>query len=172
MSGIISGIICDWTTYGGSHCKKIIGGDTDPKSKELRRFCGLHQDLIVRYTRIKEDELCETSKDIKISPRTYKHVKSIMTSLGYEDEDIVEVYLPGGSVEEANISNKDYITLVSDNSRFYYLPEKGQSRAKDLKILLKKYCQSSSVVHYAGIKYCEECYKNKVKDCPRISLIS
>jgi len=164
----MSRVICDWTTYKGSHCKRIVGGDTD--SKELLRFCDLHRDLIAEYSKVKEDELCETFKEIKVVPRSYKHIKTIMSSLGNED-DIVQVYLSGGSIEEADISNSDFVTLNSDNSRFYYVPKRGQNRAKDLKIILKEYCQSNSMIYYAGFKYCEECYK-KMKDVPRISLVT
>lgn len=166
----MSKVICDWTTYKGNHCKKIVGGNTD--SKNLLHFCDLHQDLISKFSKVHDDdELCETFKEIKVVPRSYKHIKTIMSNMGNED-DIVQVYLAGGSVEEAELSNNDFITLISDNSRFYYLPKRGQNRAKDLKIILKEYCQCNSVVYYAGCKYCEECYKSKVKDAPRISLIT
>jgi hypothetical protein len=165
----MSRVICDWTTYKGSHCKKIIRGDIDDK-KSLK-FCDLHRDLIVEYLRIKDpEELCETFKEIKVVPRSYKHIKTIMSSLGNED-DAVQVYLSGGCIEEADISNDDYITLNSDNSRFYYSPKRGQNRAKDLKVILREYCQHISVIYHGETKYCEECYK-KLKDVPRISLIT
>jgi hypothetical protein len=171
----MSRVICDWTTYKGSHCKKILGGDSgqwlkDVDGKKSLRFCDLHRDLIVEYSRIKNsEELCETFKEIKVVPRSYKHIKTIMSSLGNED-DTVQVYLSGGCVEEADISNSDYITLNSDNSRFYYVPKRGQNRAKDLKIILREYCQHTSIIHHGETNYCEECYK-KLKDVPRISLI-
>jgi hypothetical protein len=166
----MSRIICDWTTYKGSHCKRIIGGDVDNK---LLRFCDLHRDLIAEYTRIVDqpEELCEIFKEIKVVPRSFKHIKTIMSSLDNED-DSVQVYLAGGCIEEADISNSDYIVLLSDNSRFYYVPKRGQNRAKDLKVILREFCQHNCIINYGGTKYCEECYKNKVKDGPRISIIS
>jgi hypothetical protein len=168
----MSRVICDWTTYKGNHCKKIISGCNDDKcSKQLHMFCDLHRDLIIEYTRvIEKEELCETFKEIKITPRSLKHIKSIMTSIN-NDDDTAQVYLAGGSIEDADITNTDFIVLNSDNSRFYYNPKRGQNRAKDLKIILREFCKSNCVIGYNGTKYCEECYK-KLKDVPRISLIT
>ncbi len=161
-------IVCDWTTYKGSHCKRIINTDNS------KQFCNIHCDLITKYSRIKESEhdceLCEMSKEIKIIPRSYKHIKTIMSNLNNED-DIVQVYLAGGSIEEADITNTDFIVLNSDNSRFYYAPKRGQNKAKDLKIILREFCQYNCIVSYDNTKYCEECYK-KIKDVPRISCIT
>ena len=92
-----------------------------------------------------------------------------MASIKNED-NIVQVYLAGGLIEDADISNIDFITLNSDNSRFYYFPIRGQNRAKDLKIILREYCQHLSIVNCRGNNYCEECYV-KLKDVPRISCI-
>jgi len=153
-------IVCDWSTYKGSHCKKIVNGT---------KFCDLHNDLINSYSKICCDDFCETFKEIKIVPRSYKHIKAIMSGMKNED-DIVQVYLAGGSIEEADISNMDFIVLNSDNSKFFYLPKRGQNKAKDLKIILRDYCQNNSVISLKGVKYCEECYK-KLKDVPRISII-
>ncbi len=166
-------VICDWTTYKGSHCKRIISNcyREDDNSKQLRGFCSLHQNLIAQYSKIEDkDELCETFKEIKITPRSYKHIKAIMTSLN-NDDDIVQVYLTGGSIEEADLTNTDFIVLNSDNSKFFYTPKRGQNKAKDLKIILREFCQHNCVVSYSGTKYCEDCYK-KLKDVPRISCFS
>ncbi len=163
----MSKIICDWTTYKGTHCKKIITHDL--KSHDLK-FCDLHRDLILEYSRIKEDELCETFKEIKITPRSHKHIKSVMAGLN-NDDDNVQVYLAGGSIEEADITNLDYILLDSDNSKFYYNPKRGQRRSKDLKIILREFCQNNSIIKCNNSKYCEECYKKNIKDAPRISCI-
>ena len=133
------------------------------------KFCNLHRELIAGYSLIKDDDLCETFKEIRVTPRSHKHIKTIMAAMGNED-DIVQVYLSGGSIEDANISNSDFIILDSDNSKFYYNPKRGQNKAKDLKIILKEYCKNNSIVLYSGIKYCEECYK-RLKDVPRISLV-
>lgn len=159
--------MCSWSTYKGNHCKKII-----TRICENQIFCDLHRILITEYLKNKEDsdELCETFKEIKITPRSHKHIKFIMDGLNNEDEN-VQVYLAGGSIEEANITNMDYIVLNSDNSKFYYAPKRGQNRAKDIKIIFREFCKSNSVIIFNDTKYCEECYK-KLKDVPRISLVS
>jgi hypothetical protein len=161
-------IICSWSTYKGNHCKKIIS--ICDNVKQSIRFCPLHRELMAEYLRLKEDELCETFKEIKIVPRSNKHLKTVMNSLENED-DKVDVYMAGGSIEEADISNIDYIVLDSDSSRFYYNPKRGQKKAKDLKIILREHCRNNSVVSFDNIKYCEDCYKKCMKDSPRISLI-
>lgn len=172
-------IICGWTTYKGSHCKKIVSIDSDDitikEGKDIKqciRFCNLHRELITEYQSLKEDDgsLCETFKEIRVTPRSYKHIKTIMESM-QNDDDVVQVYLSGGSIEDANITNTDYILLDSDNSRFYYNPKRGQNKTKDLKVILNNHCKNNAIVHFAGTKYCEECYR-KLKDVPRISLIS
>lgn len=163
----MSKLICDWTTYKGNHCKKLLSYE-DEKSAFM--FCDIHRDVILRYSKSNVDELCEKFTDIKVSPRSYQHLRSVMNSLNNED-DTVQVYLAGGLTEEADISNEYYISLNSDNSRFYYNPKRGQRKSEDLKIMLRKYCQNNSIIKYDGICYCEECYKN-LKDVPRISLVT
>lgn len=168
-------IICNWTTYKGSHCKRTISINEINNKDDIQlicnlKFCGLHRELIIDYEKLNGDEMCDIFKEIKLVPRSQKHIKTIMKSLNNED-DIVEVYLAGGSIEEADISNIDYITLISDDSHFYYSPKRGQNRTKDLKIILKEYCKNNSLVNFSGTKYCEECYR-KMKDVPRISLIN
>lgn len=161
-------IICAWSTYKGSHCKRLIH-----RGDEGQKFCELHANLISEYTRIKSDEvdLCETFKDIKLVPRNQRHVKYVMTSLGYEDEETVQVYLAGGSVEEADITNYEYIILNSDNTCFYYNVRKGQNKAKDLKIMLREFCKNDALIKFGETRYCEDCYRKTLKDAPRISLI-
>jgi len=167
----IASIICNWSTYKGSHCRRNIHqNDVKDKDKTPSRYCILHKDLIVDYKKITEEELCETFEEIKIVPRSYKHIKSVMASMDNED-DIVEVFMTGGSIEEADISNNGYIILVSDNCKYYYESKKGSKNAKDLKIILKRYCKNNCVVSVSDIKYCEECYK-KLKNVPKISVIN
>ena len=163
-------IVCGWTTYKGSHCKKIVHIDSK-EDKFLIKFCNLHRELMAEYQKIKdwEEELCEIFKEIRVTPRSHKHIKTIMESISNED-DIVQVYLSGGSIEDADITNIDYILLDSDNSKFYYSPKRGQNKAKDLKVILKDYCKNKAVIYFSGTKFCEECYK-KLKDVPRISLV-
>ena len=96
---------------------------------------------------------------------------------GFEKSELIyELIEPaamqeGNYGEEADISNKDYITLNSDNTNFYYTPQRGQNKAKDLKVILKEYCQSVGIINFSHTRYCEECYKKTLKEAPRISLI-
>jgi hypothetical protein len=152
--------ICSWSTYNLGNCKKVI-------SKV--KFCELHGEIIQRYKKLEENDLCQTSRKIKLCPRSYKQIKEIMKSMNNED-DIVDVYLAGGVIEEANLSNPEYIELVSDSAKFYYNPQKGQKKADKLKIILVEYCQNQSIVSFDNVEYCETCFK-KLKDVPKISLI-
>jgi hypothetical protein len=168
----MSQIVCAWTTYKGSHCKRIVQSDDKNCDKNCVRFCNLHSELIAEYQKLEEDDdsFCETFKEIRVTPRSYKHIKTIMQSMQNED-DIVQVYLSGGSIEDANITNSDYLILDSDNSKFYYNPRRGQNKAKDLKVILNDHCKNKAIVCFSGTKYCEDCYRTKIKDAPRISLI-
>ena len=114
-------------------------------------------------------------KKFRVIPRSQKHLYVVMTGLGYEvDEDreppLIDVYMPGGLIEEANIFHPNYIMLMSDSCKYYYAPKTGDRKAKDLKIILRKHCTGTGVVEYNEMKYCEECYK-KIKNVPRISVL-
>ena len=164
--------ICMWSTYKGNHCKKFVSCDDNCKTS--LNFCDIHRDLIAKYSKIEvkpEPEFCDTFKEIKLVPRSFKHLKSIMSSINNEDDN-VQIYLAGGCIEEADISDKDFIILHSDNSKFYYNPQRGQNKARTLKIMLRKYCENKCIINYNGTKYCEECYKKNLKDVPKISLIT
>jgi hypothetical protein len=153
-------IICKWSTYKGGNCKQFV---TD------NAFCKKHTELMTDFLK-KTDELCETYKEIKFKPRSYKHVKAMLCIYGYDDNTI-QVYLDGGSIEEADITNEEFIRLESDNELFFYNPQRGQYRAKDIKIITRVYCKNTSDVKYIDKHYCETCYK-ELKDVPRISLVS
>ncbi len=161
-------VICAWTSYKGGFCKKIIVADP----KRSVSFCTLHTEMSLKYSKVTgRNDQCETWKDIKVSPRSYRHIRSLMENMGYDDEDSIQVVFPGGSVEDANISNIDYICIDSDESKFYYNFVKGQKRTNSLKVLLRSFCKNEALISFGGVKYCEECYK-KMKDVPRISLIT
>jgi hypothetical protein len=99
------------------------------------------------------------------------HVKNMLQQYGYDDSTI-QVYLEGGSVEDADISDPEYIKLESDNSLFYYSPPKASCyKAKSLKIIVRAYCKNSSCVKFMDSHYCELCYRD-LRDVPRISLIT
>ena len=165
---IIDHPICHWTTYSGSHCRRtIVPGKKDD---EKIHFCSLHKQLILdyKYTK-KSDELCDTYETIKVTPRSYKHIRSVMNNMGNED-DLVNVYMVGGLVEEADLSDHKCVTILSDDYKYYYKPTRGQPKAKNIKIILKRYCQDNSIITIDGTKYCEECYK-KIKGVPKISVL-
>jgi hypothetical protein len=158
-------IICNWSTYN-THCRRNIK-HTD---KCINKFCSLHKELMEEYKKFNDsDELCETFQEIKIVPRSYKHIKSVMSSINNED-DTVQVYMSGGLIEDADITCSEYIELLSDNCRYYYNPRKGQNKVKDLKVILKRYCDNNCIVSVGDIKYCENCYK-KLKNVPKLSVI-
>jgi hypothetical protein len=118
-----------------------------------------------------KDELCDKYKEVKFKPRSYIHVKNMLQNYGYDDKTI-QVYLEGGSIEDADISEEEFIRLESDNSLFYYSSNKGSScyKAKSLRIIVRAYCKNSSCVKFMDSHYCETCYK-ELKDVPRISLV-
>lgn len=159
--------ICNWSSYKGDICKKIVMHNN---------YCDIHCEMIKKFKYIHDDSeglMCETFKTIKIIPRSHKHLITIMNNHGYTDEEYteyVQVYLNGGSIEDADISNEDYIMLVSDDSQFYYKPVKGAYKANSLKVILNDYCKHSAIINYNDSNYCEECYK-KLKGVPKVSLI-
>lgn len=160
-------VVCNWMTYKGNHCRK----NTLKNGKTSCKYCLMHKEIINDYKKVKKsDELCETFKEIKMIPRSHKHIKHIMASMD-NDDDIVQVYMSGGLIEDADISHELYILLLSDNSKFYYNGKRGQLKAKNLKIVLRKYCQNNSCVDVRGSLYCEECYK-KLGNVPRLNLVS
>ena len=86
------------------------------------------------------------------------------------EDDKVDVYIKGGYPEEADISNKEYVLLLADNTKYYYTAKRGQTKAKDLRVMLRYFCSNDSVIMIKDVKYCEECYK-KLKNVPNLSLI-
>lgn len=158
----IQNIICNWCTYNGTHCRRNILIDSKSKIK----FCAMHKQLYNIYS-LPVSDMCETEKYVTIIPRSYKHVHLIMRDLGYED-DIVDVKITGGSIEEANISNEDYILLLSDDTKYFY-NQTSKNKALDLRIKLRKYCDKKSLIRYNDVNYCEECYK-QLKNVLKLSI--
>jgi hypothetical protein len=165
----INAVICNWSTYKGTHCRRNI---LPTKCPGKINFCAMHVILIKDFTRMSDPGiLCDTFADIKLVPRSYAHIKSVMKEISNED-NIVDVFC-GGSSERAKIT-KNYILILSDSSKYYYTDHKsneGNYKARNLKLLLKKYCDGISVIKYNEVQYCEECYK-KTKTLPKISLIN
>ena len=163
-------VICHWSTYHGTHCRRTIHQPTKGTQVTL---CPLHKELSVDYEKTDEGQLCEVNNEIKIVPRSYKHLKSVMKQLNNEDEliEVITKETVGGLVEEADMSEVDYIKLLSDDARYYYSSsERGQKRAKDLKVVLRKYCPNNAVIRARGGVYCEDCYKI-LKNVPKVSVI-
>lgn len=160
----IQDVICNWCTYNGTHCRRNIALD----SKNGIKFCSMHMQLYGTFS-LPNIDTCEIQKDIFIVPRSYKHVKLVMKELGYED-DIVDVKTKGGIIEEANISDEECIVLLSDDTRYPYAHDpKNKNKLKDIKIILKKYCENKSSIKYNDVNYCEECYK-QLKNTLKLSI--
>jgi hypothetical protein len=121
--------VCEWYGYDKKRCKRESRG---------KKFCKIHNVLIKDYSIIKDDEdddsMCCLNRDIKIKPRSKKHIDMIMKELNY-NENMVEVSMSGGSIEEGDITSDDYILLTSDETCYYYEPEKGQLKASSLRII-------------------------------------
>ncbi len=163
---LIKNEICDWTTNGDKHCKK-----NSVVAYGKNKYCNLHYKIISEYHINKDDNyLCDTFVNIKVIPRSYKQVSYFMQSIDNEDT-IVDIMFPGGCIEEGDISNKEYISLLSDDSRYFYINNRGEYKTKDMKLILRKFCKNSSVINVDDTKYCEDCYK-KIKNAPRISLLN
>ena len=111
-----------------------------------------------------EDVLCEYSESKSIVP----HSKSMIVNKFEVDrvdlDDLVEVDIHGnrGLEMEATIEYDQYIMLESDNTKkFYYKPQRGQLKAKDLKVHYVYYCPNpAKLQRHDGSKYCIECYNN------------
>lgn len=168
-------VICHWSTYNGTHCRGTIatGGKLQKQS-----LCKLHKELIKEYTITPKTPnpkdsniLCDHTQDLKVSPRSYVQLMSIMKSLGIEDTYTVDIQLQGGLIEEADITNEEYILLVSDNAKYMYSPKKGERKAKDLKIMFRKFCGKNSVIFTRECNYCEDCYK-KLKNVPKLAVVN
>ncbi len=91
-----------------------------------------------------------------------------------DDEEQIEVTTKdttGNLTEEANISDKQFIKVLSDDTEYYYdSNDKTKKKVQSLKVVLKKFCQNDAVVNARGGKYCEECYK-KLSNVPKLSVI-
>lgn len=157
--------ICDWISCDGKRCKK-----QSTSTYGDYKFCKLHKKMIKDYVVDEETEdLCDSFVNVKIIPRSHKQIVYFMKQIDNE-ETTVEVLFPGGCVEEADISESEYISLLSDDSRYYYKYERGDLKAKDLRLLLRKYCKNNGIIEIDGTKYCEDCYK-KNKNYPKLDMI-
>ncbi len=164
-------VICHWSSYHGTHCRRTI---QQPGKGTKVTLCPLHQELVVDYKRFCSDEgiFCDTSKKIKFTPRSYKHLKYQLDKLNNHNVnlDVIIKGTVGELTEEADISNNEYIEVLADEEKYYYKPEKGQKKVRDLTVILREYCQHNAVIEARGENYCEECYR-KLKNVPKISVV-
>lgn len=164
-------IICNWCTYSAIHCRRNVEHDTNSDYN----FCSLHKHHFQVFFADKDpNSVCEVSKEVSVCPRTYKHLQTVLKEFKYDDT-IVEVKTKGGISEEADVSEHEYIMLMSDDTRYYYQREDGSfpkkcNRTKDLKVVLKKICTNESVIKYNNMNLCESCFK-KNKQVPLLSIV-
>lgn len=165
-------VICNWSTYHGTHCRRTIEQPTKGKKVTL---CPLHKELINDFKRVDKDEghFCESSKKIKFVPRSYKHLRYQLDKMNNKSYnlDVIIQGTVGELTEEADISNEEYIQVLSDDVKYYYNPDsKTKKHAKNLTIVLKHFCPNDADVYARGEYYCQECYK-KLKNVPKYSVV-
>lgn len=126
-------------------------------------MCKRHKYIMKSFEIVKnpKDVSCSTSRDLKVIPRSKSFLEQLYINLDIEYTDNVDVYFPGGLIEEGNISHENYIELTIDNTRFYYIPDRKQKNAKNLKIILKEYCTNEPFIYFKDTDtyYCRECYE-------------
>lgn len=148
-------VICYWGSYEGTRCRRNV--------ERGEKFCAMHLEFLQDYKVLKENEdvLCSMKTPIKIEPRSYKHLMSVMKQLNTSGTTVdVMIKNSVGLVEEADISDDQYICLLSDDSKYYYHDEKARLKAKQLRVLLTKFCDNPAVVRCKDDEqYCETCYK-------------
>jgi ribosomal protein L24 len=155
---------CEWVTNEDKICKKqssvYVNG---------HKFCSKHQKHVENFKTVDDNEICDTYSNIKLIPRSYEQVKYQMKKIKNED-NTVDIYVSKGCIEEGDVSEKEHITLLTDNCNFYYAPTRGQKNAKTLRILLRSFCGKKCEITVDDTKYCKECY-GKLKNVPKIELL-
>lgn len=165
MDDILS-VICHWVTYKGTHCNRTV-----ERNEKKFKLCKLHNELSREYLPVIIG-LCEVSETIKIVPRSYKHLKSVMKQMQY-DQDEIEIQMKNttGELKEEAIILENCIKILSDDMEYYFNARKDQKSAKNLKVVLKKFCpNTTSIIKTREKEYCEECYM-KLQNVPKISVI-
>lgn len=160
--------VCEWYGYRNTRCRL--------NCVKSQKFCKLHIEYLKDFNVYPEDteELCGTYRDVKIKPRSYKHLKGVMSMLGIS-ERFIQVKTPCNDMEEeADISNQDYIEMTMDNSRYYYANIKGELKARDLRLLFKEYCDEKAKVNVRGTVFCSKCYTKEgiKKPFPALGLLN
>lgn len=157
-------IICNWSTYSRSQCRRNILHEAYTDNKRSK-FCQMHFNMAKDFKRSDKDTYCDTADDIYICPRSYKYLMTQLNELEYDTTNVDVIN--GKIIEEADISNEDYILLLSDEKRCHYNIPKEINK---LKVKLKKFCKNLSIISYDNNNYCEDCFK-KLKGVPKLSCI-
>ena len=152
--------ICEWFSYNGRRCRCTVSSSSLKKN-----FCNKHNILIHDYKLVDPNDTsinCCTKTKVKVVPRSKQHVVQILEQFNYETE-FVDVYFPGGFVEEGSTEHDDYIELISDGTKFYYdgtdqCSEKGSRKTKNIKLSFENVCPNDPVVAVKDDVYCKECY--------------
>lgn len=155
--------LCYWTLYTGKRCTK--------NSDEF--FCSRHTRNALFYKFLKKDSrstsICSTKKDIRFIPKSRDHINHVKNILHInQDNTEVNIFL-SGITYKGDISNNGFILI--DNIEYYYVPEKGQPKAKDLRIVMTNQCNIEPVISINGVLYCNKCYYQKMKNAPKLSIL-
>lgn len=158
--------ICEWTNYSGKRCRSTTSGS---------KLCAKHDVLIGDYKIMKypdknKQELCSTTKNHKVAPRSKEHLKGLMKKYGGYETDDVNVYTTGGMAEDGDISHQDYIKILSDETCYYYEParatsrdEKSQLNANKLRVEIIESCDNVGIINVRSTLYCKQCYIKESK---------
>lgn len=119
-----------------------------------------------KYTPLPEgtDELCQHCEQKQFVPTSKKGTYDTLKEHGTFDDDLVQVTVKGARalLVNADITNKEYIEF-DDGTKFYYNPQRGQNKARDLKVVFMSYCSNQAQTSYQKQFYCLDCYY-KVKN--------
>ncbi len=148
---------CQWVSTSNKKCSK----------NTTSKLCAFHANLLDGCI-LQGDVPCDIYEEIKFTPRSYKHLIHIMET-NNNVGDYVDACVKGECIEEADISNSDFILMLSDDVKFYYESIRGERKAKDLRIIIRKCCPEKAKVKHKNKNYCTTCY-NKLKNAPSIDL--
>src|SRR5574343_955707 len=169
---------CNWVSYKGTRCTAKIGSHSKlcTRHKLLKNdFLLVTDDMISDEISLMEKDpdyeakfICLTEKEIKFVPRSKTHIVNVLDNLGYKyKSEEVEIYTSTDIVENADFSNENYIKILQADglgTEFYYKPERGQGKIKDIKVRIIKSCTNkASILVRDEDCYCRECYVKVAK---------
>lgn len=166
MEDNIEDVICSWSTYKNTHCRRNINFIKN----KTNRLCKEHCEHIKHFKLIVDEDTCSKQDTHKIIPRSYKHLRLVMEQYKLYD-DIVIAHTDTNNIdEEADITNENYITILTDDTKYFYDKIKNEKHVSELKLVLTHFCNNKPVVCYMGNNYCEDCYK-KILNVPKLSIL-